>query len=207
MEARLQSLQRQLLSQGYLQHEHQGTSQAASYTQQGSGASRQETDSYAWREFRARDAERKRAEYWKKKNNNVDSSAIGKKRNKPTTSDVSGNVAQGATPNRRKRSVQSQVSLTVSDLLCTLDRFNLNAKKLFFTKLLLHPSLKQYVPAVFGTRRRDLAILAAVTDLKECLRRVKSAKRKDHLGAKQVLTIALAGESTVVNRNLQWPRL
>lgn len=155
-----------------------------------------EVSTYAT-EFRARDAARKQVEYWRKRS---ESSSIGSKQKEPSQSTTDGVEEEHSPPNRQNRSLHTAVSWAVSQVLNRVGRFNDGAKKKFFKKFWLHPSLKVYQPVLYGSPRLDASIGAAISDLKTSLRTVKTARRKDHLAAKQVLMTALAGESIVSNR-------
>jgi hypothetical protein len=102
--------------------------------------------------------------------------------------------------NLSQRSVHRLVSTTVSEALDRMAGYNEDARIAYFKKFWLHPSLKEYQPSVFGNPKRDMSIAAAISDLKGTLQIVKTAKRKDHLSAKQVLMTALTGDKVVSSR-------
>jgi hypothetical protein len=185
LEARLQSLTRQTDSQSAIEHaaepeEVVATAEAAA-------------------DFRRRDAARKRDSYHRKRQAIACSSSQGSQQRSttPATNEGVSGDEQTGTCNRAPRSIHRSISLTVSQVLHQLNGYNADARNAFFKKFLLYPSLKEYQPSLFGNPRRDLSVAATVSDLKRTLQAVKTAKRKDHLSAKQVLTTALTGEMVV----------
>jgi hypothetical protein len=57
--------------------------------------------------------------------------------------------------------------------------------------------VKQFQPARFGCAKVDASVGATVSDLRQSMKIVKTARRKDHLATKQAVLTALVGQSTV----------
>ena len=141
-------------------------------------------------EFRQKDDARKRAAYWTAKQQSAQSAANGL----PPTDSCS------LISNRSNSSIVKAITSAVEHILRTLGQFNEVDKKEFFKKFWLHHSVKRFQPAKFGCAKVDASVSATLADLRQSMKIVKTARRKDHLATKQAVLTALVGQSTVGQR-------
>ncbi|KAL3688140.1 hypothetical protein R1sor_014449 [Riccia sorocarpa] len=133
---------------------------------------------------RAKDATRKRREYWKEKEQASEPGVrcdIQRRGRKPRTS----------------RLVSTEL---VQFFNKKTEKLDLSSKRMVCEKFWLHPSMKNLQPSSVGCAKLDYSIAKGFLGMKEALQKVKGAQRNDHRNSKYNSLIAVAGSEVVKGR-------